>query len=160
MKIKELQKLLFTLGIACACSVGAQAQVSVPSTFKHISIDGSFNDWNGIPVAYTAAVGPSGAIQYQNIYVANDKTNLYVRVILYSARTNAFANSTDNIFIDADDNPTTGYHVSGVTGFGRAVNRNPVTTPVGNRQRTRPALMISSAGRSPLIALPPIDNRS
>ncbi len=63
MKIEKIQKLLLAMGIACACGSGAQAQVSVPSTFKHITIDGSFNDWNGIPVAYTAAVGPSGAIQ-------------------------------------------------------------------------------------------------
>lgn len=121
MKIKKMQKLLMTVGIACACGAGAYAQISVPSTYKHITIDGSFNDWTGIPVAYTAAVGPSGAIQYQNIYVANDKSNIYVRVTLYSARTNAFANSYDNIFIDADNNPSTGYHVSGVTGFGSSM---------------------------------------
>jgi len=65
-------------------------------------------------LAYTAPVGSSNAIQYQNVYIANDQTNLYLRFTLYSPRTNAFANSFDNIFIDADDNASTGYPVGGI----------------------------------------------
>ena len=29
------------------------------STFKHITIDGSFDDWTGVPLAYTAVEGPA-----------------------------------------------------------------------------------------------------
>ena len=83
-------------------------------TFKHITIDGSFADWAGVPVAYTAPVGSADAIQYENVYLANDLTNLYIRFTLYSARPTAFANSYDNIFLDADDATTTGFPVAGI----------------------------------------------
>jgi len=111
--MKAAKKIL-SLGLACVCALSASAQVSVPSTFKHITIDGSFDDWTGVPLAYTATVGPTNAIQYENVYVANDQTNLYIRFTLYSPRPNAFANSYDNIFIDADDNAGTGYTVGGI----------------------------------------------
>jgi hypothetical protein len=87
---------------------------TIASTYKHITIDGSFTDWTGVPLAYTVPVGSSNAIQYQNVYIANDQTNLYIRFTLYSPRTNAFANSYDNIFFDADDNTSTGYPVGGI----------------------------------------------
>jgi len=87
---------------------------TIASTFKHITIDGLFTDWTGVPLAYDAPLGSSNAIQYQNVYIANDQTNLYIRFTLYSPRTNAFANSYDNIFIDADDNASTGYPVGGI----------------------------------------------
>ena len=67
-----------------------------------------------MPLAYTAVVGPTNAIQYQNVYIANDDSNLYIRFTLYSPRPNAFANSYDNLFIDADNNPATGYAVGGI----------------------------------------------
>jgi len=114
MKIEQAFKNLLRIGLACACGASALAQVSVPSTFKHITIDGSFDDWTGVPVAYTAPVGPTNAIQYENVYIANDETNLYIRFTLYTPRPNAFANSYDNIFIDADNNPTTGFPVGGI----------------------------------------------
>ncbi len=113
-KIDQLKKLLSGIGLACACGLSAVAQTNVPSTFKHITIDGSFNDWAGVPLAYTATEGPTNAIQYENVYIANDQTNLYIRFTLYSPRSDAFANSYDNIFIDADDNVGTGYAVGGI----------------------------------------------
>jgi hypothetical protein len=84
------------------------------STYRHVMIDGSFNDWAGVPLAYSAPPGPAGAIQYQDVYLANDETNLYMRVTLYSPRTNAFANSWDNLFVDADVSAATGYPVAGI----------------------------------------------
>ncbi len=114
MKMSYIYKNLLRIGLACACSAGALAQVSVPSTFKHITIDGSFNDWTGVPIAYTAPIGSSTAIQYENIYLANDESNLYIRATLYTPRANAFANPYDNIFIDADNNPATGFSVGGI----------------------------------------------
>jgi len=86
----------------------------IASTYKHITIDGSFNDWTDMPLTYTAPIGPADAIQYENIYLANDESNLYVRFTLYSPRTNAFANSYDNLFIDADNNASTGFSIAGI----------------------------------------------
>jgi hypothetical protein len=114
MKTNQLKKLLSGIGLACACGLTALAQTNVPGTFKHITVDGSFDDWTGVPLGYTAVMGPSTAIQYQNVYIANDQTNLYIRFTLYSPRANAFANSFDNIFIDADNNPGTGFVVAGI----------------------------------------------
>src|SRR5664279_2003277 len=114
MKTNQLKKLLSGIGLACACGLTALAQTNVPGTFKHISVDGSFDDWTGVPLGYTAVMGPSTAIQYQNVYIANDQTNLYIRFTLYSPRADAFANSFDNIFIDADNDPGTGFVVAGI----------------------------------------------
>jgi hypothetical protein len=113
MKSKKIQSLLLGIGFACACGASAWAQTAVPSTFKHITIDGSFSDWTGVPLAYTGAVGTNATIEYENIYIANDQTNLYIQFTLY-APWDAFDNSYDNLFIDADDNPATGYSVAGI----------------------------------------------
>ena len=114
MKMTHIYKNLLRIGLACACSAGALAQVSVPSTFKHITIDGSFDDWTGVPIAYTAPVGSTNAIQIENVYLANDESNLYIRCTLYTARPNAFANSYDNIFINTGDQTDPGYAVGGI----------------------------------------------
>ena len=90
------------------------AQTLVPSTFKHITIGNSFGEWSGVPIAYTAPDGATNAIEYENIYIANDETNLYVRFTLYAPRPDAFANSYDNIFIDTDTNSATGFPVADI----------------------------------------------
>ena len=104
----------FVLVVVSAFCFGAVAQTAVPGAFKHITVDGSFGDWAGVSVAYTASQGPANAIQYENVYIANDQTNLFIRFTLYSPRTDAFANTYDNIFIDADNNPGTGFPVGGI----------------------------------------------
>ena len=114
MKTNQLKKLLSGIGLACACGLTALAQTNVSSTFKHITVDGSFDDWTGVPLGYTAVMGPATAIQYENVYIANDQSNLYVRFTLYSPRADAFANSFDNIFIDADNDPGTGFVTGGI----------------------------------------------
>src|SRR5580700_3536520 len=112
MKKKNVLKLLLAILFLFACGDRVWAQVAVPSTFKSITIDGSFGDWTGVPLAYTAAEGSTNAIEYENVYIANDQTNLYIRFTLYSPRVDAFENSYDNIFIDTDDNPATGFPVA------------------------------------------------
>jgi hypothetical protein len=104
----------FILFVVSAFGFGALAQTPVPGTFKHIAVDGSFGDWAGVPVAYTAPQGPADAIQYENVYLANDQSNLFIRFTLYSPRADAFANSFDNLFIDADNNSGTGFPVGGI----------------------------------------------
>ena len=44
---------------------------TIASIYKRITIDGSFNDWAGVPLAYTAPLGSTNAIQYENVYIAN-----------------------------------------------------------------------------------------
>jgi hypothetical protein len=114
MKTRQMQKYLFPIAIACACSASLYAQVNVPSSFKNVTVDGSFNDWTGVPVAYTAAAGSPSAIQFENVYMANDLNNLYIRFTLYAPRADAFANSQDNLFIDTDNNAATGFPTSGI----------------------------------------------
>jgi hypothetical protein len=114
MKQNILRNFLLGIALAFACCLSVQAQVAVPGTFKTITIDGSFGDWAGVPLAYTAADGVTNAIQYENIYIANDQTNLYVRFTLYAPRPDALANSYDNIFIDTDNNPATGFTEDGI----------------------------------------------
>ncbi len=114
MKNMSGQKQVLSILIACGCAASLCAQVAVPSTYKHITVDGSFTDWAGVPLAYTAPVGATNAIQYENVYLANDDQNLYIRFTLYSPRADAFANSYDNIFIDADNSGATGFVVGGI----------------------------------------------
>jgi hypothetical protein len=113
MLTKTIRFLAFAISGACLLGLNAVAQTNVPGTFKHITVDGTFSDWTGVPLAYTAVAGATNAIQYQNVYIANDQTNLYIRFTLYSPWP-AFQNSFDNIFIDADNNPGTGFGVGGI----------------------------------------------
>lgn len=114
MKIINIFKLVLLAGLIRANGHEAVAQTAVPSTFADITIDGSFSDWANVPLAYTAPEGSPDAIQYENVYIANDANDLFIRVTLYSPRADAFANGLDNIFIDSDDNASTGYPVAGI----------------------------------------------
>ena len=76
--------------------------------FKHIAIDGSFDDWAGVPPAFEDLSDTTNSIDYATVYVANDADYLYLRFTLY-APGDPFT-STENIFIDADNDPATGYH--------------------------------------------------
>jgi hypothetical protein len=109
MKIKKIQKLLLGTGFMGACAASAFA-----GTYANITIDGDTSDWAGVPLAYTAPIGSSDAIQYDNVYLANDANNLYIRFTLYSARSDAFQNGFDNLFIDTDNNALTGFSTGGI----------------------------------------------
>jgi hypothetical protein len=63
-------------------------------TFKHITIDGSFADWAGVPVAATddegdMVAGTLSGFDLREVYVANDDQHLYLRVVIYPSSTNA-----------------------------------------------------------------------
>ena len=85
-------------------------------TFKRISIDGSFSDWAGVPVAYNDASETTAGADFRRVYVANDDQFLYIRFVLH-APDSPFT-SRNNIFIDSDDNSGTGFHPLGLGGFG------------------------------------------
>jgi len=85
-------------------------------TFKRIAIDGSFGDWAGVPVAYNDASETTAGADFRQVYVANDDQYLYIRFTLYTP--DSPFTSRNNIFIDSDDNPGSGFHPLGLAGFG------------------------------------------
>jgi len=81
--------------------------------FAPISVDGSFSDWNGIPVRASRAA--SGAeMDWATLQVANDGQYLYGRFTLHAApAAPPFSEFQTNLFLDADNNASTGFHPGG-----------------------------------------------
>ena len=84
---------------------------SNPATYAPITIDGNFSDWATVPVL---AMDPAeGApVDFANVQVANDANFLYVRFTLHAAAA-AFGDFNTHLFLDTDNNPATGFAVSG-----------------------------------------------
>lgn len=81
------------------------------STYKTITIDGSFSDWTGVPWAYQGA--PDGnPVNYLQVQLANDAQYLYGHVILASPYA-LFSDYYSHIFFDTALNAQAGYPVSG-----------------------------------------------
>ena len=80
--------------------------------FKHIAIDGSFDDWAGISPAFEDLSDTTNSIDYAAVYIANDADYLYLRFTLY-APGDPFT-SRENIFIDADNDVASGFPVGGI----------------------------------------------
>ena len=73
-----------------------------------ILIDGSFDDWTEVPLAHADAIDLPTASDYQNIFVTNDATHLFIRVTLHApSDLGIFYN---NIFVDGDNNAGTGFN--------------------------------------------------
>ena len=116
--MKLTQKLILCLAFLTGVDMALRA-----STYKHITIDGSFTDWAGVPVAYQ---NPSyhdnpgytdnptafaGVTDFQTLYVAHDENYLYVHFTLYSPA-DPFT-SHNNVFVDTDNDATTGFAAVG-----------------------------------------------
>ena len=99
----------FVSMIAVACLFGSSASAG---TFKNVAVDGSFGDWAGVPLLETDPQDSPTTADYGDIYLANDDDYLYLRFTLYVAA-DPFT-SIENIFIDADNNPGTGYASGGL----------------------------------------------
>src|SRR5687767_11494347 len=102
-----------TLASLLVLSLAASATAG---TFKRITIDGSFADWAGTPLAYSDASETAAGADFRNVYVANDEQYLYIRFTLYT--NDSPFTSRNNIFIDGDHNPGSGFHPLGLAGFG------------------------------------------
>ena len=111
MKPQHLQRRALAVFLSTSLAVVAHA-----GTFKRISIDGTFGDWAGVPVAYNDASETTAGADFRQVYVANDDQYLYIRFTLY-APDSPFT-SRNNIFIDSDDNSSSGFHPLGLGGFG------------------------------------------
>src|SRR5687767_2339408 len=98
-----------TLASLLVLSLAASA---TGGTFKRITIDGSFADWAGVPLAYSDASETTAGADFRDIYVANDEQYLYIRFTLYT--NDSPFTSRNNIFIDADNDPATGFHPLGL----------------------------------------------
>ena len=90
-------------------SVAPNTQITFRSS---IVIDGSFGDWASVPLAFTDAQDSTESIDYKDVYIASDDQYIYVRVSLYSPGDPA--DFHNNVFIDADNNPATGFGVGGI----------------------------------------------
>ena len=80
--------------------------------FKHITIDGSFNDWAGIQPVLIDPSDTTSSIDYAAVYIANDADYLYLRITLHVPG-DPFT-SRENIFIDADNDVATGFSFGGI----------------------------------------------
>ena len=103
-KLTYLATLIATAGLFCG---DARA-----GTFKNISVDGSFGDWAGVPLLGSDPLDNPSGVDYGDIYVANDDNYLYIRFTLHAAA-EPFG-WQQNILIDADNNPGTGFTASGL----------------------------------------------
>src|ERR1041385_2488106 len=103
MKTRRFQDFALMLAVAGQLTLSAYA-----GTFKNITIDGSYADWSGVPLAYTQAQDVTNFVAYKDIYMCNDADYLYVRFTIYPPADNPF-NYLENIFIDTDQNSATGY---------------------------------------------------
>ncbi len=81
------------------------------STYKSITVDGSFADWAGVPWAYQGT--PDGnPVNYLQVQFANDTNYLYGHVKLTSPYA-IFSDYYSHLFFDTDMNVETGYPVAG-----------------------------------------------
>ena len=107
MRNREFKKLFVLVAALCGLQYGMFA-----GTFRHIAIDGSFDDWAGVPLASSEAQVSNVVVGFKDVYVANDESYLYLRFSLY-ADANPFT-SQQNLFFDTDNNPATGYSANGI----------------------------------------------
>ena len=103
---KSSRSLRTAFGLAASWAVLSLADAS---TFKTITVDGSFGDWAGVPVAYEDPADSTSSADYRRIWIANDNDYLYLRFTLERAA-NPFL-STANLFIDTDASADTGFRI-------------------------------------------------
>ncbi len=102
MKTRLPRLFLGLLGAAALCATSTSA-----GTFKRITIDGSFEDWAGVPPAVVDAEDAPGQFDLKEVYVANDDQYLYVRIKIHAeADYGAFHH---HVLIDADASTATGH---------------------------------------------------
>ena len=106
-----MRTCLRLLGALALC-LGALNYASA-GTFKHILIDGNFADWAGVPLAYSdpSEEGASAGTDFKDVWIAHDADYVYVRVSLFN--TGSLTRSQNNVFVNGDGDPATGFGVHG-----------------------------------------------
>ena len=100
--------------------IAPSSQMSFTSS---ILIDGSFDDWAGVPLLYSNDPGSPTATDFKEVYAYNDANYLYFRLTLWEP--SDLLGGQNNLFFDTDNNPATGNAfwggaellIQGVTGY-------------------------------------------
>jgi hypothetical protein len=85
-----------------------------PQSFTStIVIDGTFDDWASVPIGITDdQEAPAAGTDFKDVWATSDANYIYIRFTLYApGDPSTFLN---NIFIDADDDSSTGYGAFGI----------------------------------------------
>lgn len=82
------------------------AQNSAKTFASSILIDGTTDDWDGLPVLYSNDQGDSSATNFKEVYAYNDANYIYFRLTLWEPSN--LLSAQNNIFIDCDNDPATG----------------------------------------------------
>lgn len=74
-----------------------------------IAMDGLFNEWRGVEVAHVDSRGDaaSGAVDFQDLSIANDRRDLFIRIQL-GVEVVLQESNRITLYIDTDDNAATG----------------------------------------------------
>jgi exonuclease III len=97
-------------------SVAEQVTHSVPAPqAARIIVDGAFEDWQGIQPAYEDLPGstPDGGIDLGRLWITNDEHYLFLRLEV-GAEILVQEDNRLTLYIDSDDDPTTGLAVRGI----------------------------------------------
>jgi len=102
-------------GVADLFGNAANTTVSFTRT---ITIDGSFDDWQGFAPIFSGPIGSAGAADFKDIYVYSDASRYYFRVTLWQdipPGDGQFPFYVD-MFFDTDNDNLTGYPAIGPVG--------------------------------------------
>lgn len=92
----------------------AAVSSSLAGTFATITVDNDYSDWAGIDAVYTDPIGDGDPGDIHQIFLANNDTHLFIRVV-FNAEINPNAGSPSlYIGIDNDSNTATGFDVYGL----------------------------------------------
>jgi hypothetical protein len=109
---KENQMLKFP-GIIFTCILVMSLALHAQSA--RILLDGIFSDWTAIPPLHSDPIGDplGGDIDFQRLWAANDENYLFIRIEV-GAEINLQDFNEVALFLDTDDNPSTGISVEGI----------------------------------------------
>jgi hypothetical protein len=85
---------------------------------RTITIDGSFDDWQGLSPVFSGPIGTAGAADFKDIYAFSDANRYCFRVTLWQDIAPADGQFPDyvDMFFDTDNDSTTGYPAVGPVG--------------------------------------------
>lgn len=79
-----------------------------------ITVNGDYNDWTAVPVAFADPAGDNGTsvVDFRTVWIANDDDYVYLRFEVGNL-TNLFSN-TVRLYFDIDQSAATGWPVGGI----------------------------------------------
>lgn len=119
--------------LALSALLGLTSSNALAGTYANISIDGSFSDWASVPVLVSDP-SDSTAVDIGDVQIANDDTNVYLR-ISYHGEVNPNTPASMYLAFDTDKNLASGYDIYGIGAVGSDVgfqNDFPFAQASGN----------------------------